>query len=300
MIEATGVSKSFGSLEALKKASLKVDKGSVYGIVGSNGAGKTTLLKILAGIYQQDQGEVRIGGEGVFENVKVKEKIQFIPDVLYFFAQHSIEDMAQYYRMIYPTWNEERYQLLFNVFQIDRKKKVTSLSKGMQRQVAFWLALSTMPEILILDEPLDGLDPVMRKKVKKLIIDDIVERELTVLISSHNLRELEDLCDHIGILHQGDLFLQRELDDLKKEIHKVQIAFQGDLPDGIMDQEGILYHEKRGSVSLFVVRGEQQEILQHFQQFQPLLLDLLPLTLDEIFIYEMGGMGYVVEELVAE
>ncbi|KAB2953442.1 ABC transporter ATP-binding protein [Heliorestis acidaminivorans] len=300
MIEAISVSKSFGTLEALKKASLKVEKGSVYGIVGSNGAGKTTLLKILAGIYQQDQGEVRIDGAGVFENVNVKEKIQFIPDALYFFAQHSIEDMAQYYRRIYPTWNEKRYQGFSSIFQIDRTKKVTSLSKGMQRQVAFWLALSTMPEILILDEPLDGLDPVMRKKVKKLIIDDVADRELTVLISSHNLRELEDLCDHIGILHKGDLFLQRELDDLKREIHKVQIAFKGDLPEAIREHKSILYHEKRGSVSLFVVRGAQHDVLQHFQQFQPLILDLLPLTLDEIFIYEMGGLGYAVEELIAE
>lgn len=298
MIRIEKVSKKFADVEALKNVNLSVDKGSIYGLVGSNGAGKTTLLKILAGIYKQDNGEVYINHEKVFENVNIKFKTAFIPDSLYFFSQYTINNMANFYRDIYPTWNKERYQKLQKVFNIDLNKTINSLSKGMQKQVAFWLALSIMPEIMILDEPVDGLDPVMRQKVKNLIIQDVAEREMTVLISSHNLRELEDLCDHIGILHEGSLIIQKDLDDLKSDIHKIQVAFKGEVPEELLNSTDILYKERRGSVILVIIRGNKNDIMLHFKRYEPVILDILPLTLEEIFIYEMGDVGYEIENII--
>lgn len=298
MIQAKNVRKAFEDLEALKDVSINVNKGSIYGLVGSNGAGKTTLLKTLVGIYKQDEGEVLIEGEKVFENVDTKFKIIFIPDALYFFTQYNIKDMAKFYKRIYPSWNQERYERLKDAFNIDVNKKIHRLSKGMQRQVSFWLALSCMPDLLVLDEPLDGLDPVMRQKVKNLIIQDVAERQMTVLISSHNLRELEDLCDHIGILHKGTLLLQKDLDDLKSDIHKIQVAFKEELAEGTLEGVNILYEEKRGSVKLFIVRGKKEEIIKQLNKQQPVILDILPLTLEEIFIYEMGDVGYEIKNII--
>lgn len=298
MIEGKNISKVFEDFEALKSVNIKVNKGSIYGLVGSNGAGKTTLIKTLVGIYRQDQGEVLIEGEKVFENVDIKRKVTFIPDALYFFTQYSIKDMAKFYKRVYETWNEQRYEKLKEAFNIDEKKKIHKLSKGMQRQVAFWLALSCMPELLILDEPLDGLDPVMRQKVKNLIIQDVAERQMTVLISSHNLRELEDLCDHIAILHKGSLILEKELDDLKSDTHKIQVAFKEVISEEILKDVNILYEEKRGSIRLFIVRGKKEEIIKQLNKFEPVILDILPLTLEEIFIYEMGDVGYEIKNII--
>lgn len=298
MIQARNVRKVFEDLEALKDVSINVKKGSIYGLVGSNGAGKTTLLKTLVGIYRQDGGDVLIEGEKVFENVDTKFKIIFIPDALYFFTQYTIKDMAKFYKRIYPSWNQERYEKLKDAFNIDVNKKIHRLSKGMQRQVSFWLALSCMPDLLVLDEPLDGLDPVMRQKVKNLIIQDVAERQMTVLISSHNLRELEDLCDHIGILHKGSLLLEKDLDDLKSDIHKIQVAFKEEIAEDTLEGVNILYEEKRGSVKLFIVRGKKKDIIKQLNKQEPVILDILPLTLEEIFIYEMGDVGYEIKNII--
>lgn len=298
MIQAKNVKKAFEDLEALKDVSINVNKGSIYGLVGSNGAGKTTLLKTLVGIYKQDEGEVFIEGEKVFENVDTKFKIIFIPDALYFFTQYNIKDMAKFYKRIYPSWNQERYERLKDAFNIDVNKKIHRLSKGMQRQVSFWLSLSCMPDLLVLDEPLDGLDPVMRQKVKNLIIQDVAERQMTVLVSSHNLRELEDLCDHIGILHKGSLLLEKDLDDLKSDIHKIQVAFKEELAEDTLEGVNILYEEKRGSVKLFIVRGKKEDIVRRLNKQEPVILDILPLTLEEIFIYEMGDVGYEIKNII--
>lgn len=298
MIQGKGVSKSFEALEALKNVNINVNKGSIYGLVGSNGAGKTTLLKTLVGIYKQDSGEVLIDGESVFENVDIKSRVIFIPDMLYFFSQYSVKDMAKFYKRIYETWDEERYLKLKDAFNIDENKKVNNLSKGMQRQVAFWLALSVKPDMLILDEPLDGLDPVMRQKVKNLIVQDVAEKQMTVLISSHNLRELEDLCDYIGIMHKGSLILEKDLDDLKLDIHKIQVAFKESVQEEILKDVDILYEEERGSVKLFIVRGKKEEIVEQINKYDPVILDILPLTLEEIFIYEMGDVGYEIKNII--
>lgn len=298
MIEAKNVSKHFEDLYALKSVDIHVNKGSIYGLVGSNGAGKTTLIKTLVGVYKQDKGEVLIDGKEVFENTELKSRVIFIPDALYFFSQYSIKNMAKFYKRVYESWNDERYEKLKEAFNIDENKKVHRLSKGMQRQVAFWLALSAMPDVLILDEPLDGLDPVMRQKVKNLIIQDVAERQMTVLISSHNLRELEDLCDHIGILHKGSLILEKELDDLKSDIHKIQVAFKGEVSDEILQNVSVLYEEQRGSIRLIIVRGKKEKILNQINKYNPVILDILPLTLEEIFIYEMGDVGYEIKNII--
>lgn len=298
MIEVKQVRKEFEDIEAVKRVNLHIEKGSIYGLLGSNGAGKTTLLKMIAGIYKQDEGQVLISGEPVFENVAIKQKAIFLPDSLYFFPQTTIKQMAQFYASMYESWNEERFQKLGEVFPIPVTKKIHRLSKGMQRQVAFWLALSAMPDVLILDEPLDGLDAVMRQKVKNLLVQDVAEREMTILISSHNLREVEDLCDHIGILHHGELIIEKELDDLKSDVHKIQVAFTGDVPQAFLQDLDILYKEQRGSVLLCIVRGKEARITSYIQSHRPVILDMLPLTLEEIFIYEMGDVGYAIENII--
>jgi ABC-2 type transport system ATP-binding protein len=298
MIEIRHVRKQFDEVEAVNNVSLHIHQGSIYGLLGSNGAGKTTLLKMMAGIYKQDAGEIVIGGESVFENVHVKQRTIFLPDALYFFPHTTIQQMAQFYKNVYPAWNEERFHKLQELFPIDRNKKIHRMSKGMQRQAAFWLAFAAMPDVLILDEPLDGLDAVMRQKVKNLLVQDVAERNMTVVISSHNLREVEDLCDHVGIMHHGELLLEKELDDLKADVHKIQVAFRNGVPSAFLRDLHVLYEEKRGSVLLCIIRGQRDEVESYIRKFEPLIFDVLPLTLEEIFIYEMGGVGYAIENIL--
>lgn len=298
MIELSGVNKHFAALEALHDVGLTVRRGSIYGLVGSNGAGKTTLLKVLAGIYRQDSGQVMIDSQPVYENNAIKARMVFIPDNPYYFANYTIKDMAAYYARIYPSWDQERYEKLQRVFNLDVNRPCKKLSKGMQRQVAFWLGLSLKPELMILDEPLDGLDPVMRQKVRNLLIQDVAERDMSVLISSHNLRDLEDICDHIGILHKGKMLLEKDLDDLKSGIHKIQLAFSSEVPPLLLQEIPALYHERRGSVLILIVRGAYEETMERMQGYKPAILDVLPLTLEEIFIYEMGVNGYEIHNIL--
>ncbi|SDH39552.1 ABC-2 type transport system ATP-binding protein [Alteribacillus persepolensis] len=299
MIQIEKVTKTYENEKALHGISLSVGKGSIYGLLGTNGAGKTTLLKILAGIYRPDEGNVKVDNQPIYENVKLKEKVVFISDNLYFFPQATIEQMAAYYRSFYPSWNEERYQTMQKVFQINPKRKLQRLSKGMQRQAAFWLSLSAMPEVLILDEPIDGLDPVMRQKIKNLLFQDVADRELTVVISSHNLREIEDICDHVGIMHRGNIVVEKDLDDLKSDTHKIQAAFSSEEQEQrILEQLTVLHQEKRGSVLLVIAKGQKEAVEHIVHSSKPLVFDLLPLTLEEIFIYEMGGIGYEIENIL--
>lgn len=298
MIEVKNVSKAFQDLEALKNVNLNVNKGSIYGLLGSNGSGKTTLLKLLAGIYKQNTGELKICDENVFENIKVKSQMVFMPDIPCFFPQHTIKNMANYYKSIYDSWNDERYKKLKQIFNIDVNKKISSFSKGMQRQVSFWLSFSIMPKVLILDEPLDGLDPVIRQKIKNLIIQEVADREMTVIIASHNLREIEDICDHVGILHKGTLILEKDIDELKSDLHKIQIAFKGSVPDGLLNNTDILHIEERGSVLLIIIRGTKAYVTDYFSKFNPVIIDMIPLTLEEIFIYEMEDVGYEIQNVI--
>ncbi len=295
MIKVKNVTKTFDGYTALNGLDINVKKGSVYGLVGPNGAGKTTIIKHMAGVYIPDSGVVEIDGENVFENTLIKNRMVFISDDLYFFPGYSIKDMASFYKGIYPNWDEEKFKSLSRVFKIDIKRPVRRLSKGMQKQVAFWLGLCAMPDVMLLDEPVDGLDPVMRRNVWSLILAEVEKRGMTVLVSSHNLRELEDVCDHVGIMHKGKIAIEKALDEVRGNIHKVQTAFDGGISDELLNSIDVLKSEKVGSVDMLIVRGDYEEIEKKIEAYNPLILDVIPLTLEEIFIYELGGMGYELE-----
>lgn len=298
MIQVCGLTKKFDDFTALDNLNMHVEKGSVYGLVGPNGAGKTTVIKHITGVLQQNAGDVLVGGSKVYENVAVKQKMVYIPDDVFFFPSYTIKDMKKFYRQVYDTWNEERFERLADVFAIDTGRRVQRLSKGMQKQVAFWLGICTMPDVMILDEPVDGLDPVMRRKVWSLILQDVAERGTTVLISSHNLRELEDVCDHVGIMHQGRVVLEKRLDDIKSDVHKLQVAFTGGLPGELVKELAPMHVSEYGSVHLLIVKGDYEAIMAAVNRYNPVLVDLLPLTLEEIFIYELGGLGYEIKDVV--
>ncbi|MBQ4518191.1 MAG: ABC transporter ATP-binding protein [Clostridia bacterium] len=292
MIEIKNLTKKFDDFTALKEADLLIEKGTVYGLVGPNGSGKTTLIKCLCGVYRTDAGTITVDGEPVYDNPLLKERIAYIPDDLYFPATYTPRDMAKFYSTMYPAFSWEKYEALGKLFQLDEKKRIAHFSKGMQKQVAFWVCMSCCPDVIILDEPVDGLDPVMRKKVWSVILQEVEERQVTVLISSHNLRELEDVCDHVGILHQGEVLLQKALSDMKSDTFKLQVAFDGEFPQGLSEKLSVLNHTQTGRVHLLIIRGKREEILQQVETFEPILADLIPLTLEEVFIYELGGKGY--------
>ena len=297
MIEVRDVVKKFDGFAALDGASLSVPTGSVYGLVGPNGAGKSTIIRHLTGIYRQDSGTVAIGGESVWENAALKSRIAAIPDDWYYFNQASVRDMMRFYKGFYPNFSMERYEKLKEVFHIDEKKTIRRLSKGMQKQVAFWLALSCMPDYLILDEPVDGLDPVMRRQVWSLMMGDVSERGTTVLVSSHNLRELEDVCDHVGIMDHGKVLLERSLAQLQDNMVKLQVVFQ----DGVTEVPAelpVLHASKVGRIHTLIMRMNAEEATAKLSTYNPMLVDAVPLTLEEIFIYELGGADYAVKNIV--
>ena len=296
MIEIRELVKTFDGFAALDGASLTVPQGAIYGLVGPNGAGKSTLLRHLTGVYRQDSGTVSVDGADVWENVAVKQRIASIPDDWHYFMQSSIRDMMKFYRGFYPQFNMERYEKLRGVFSLDEKQLIRRLSKGMQKQAAFWIAMCCMPDYLILDEPVDGLDPVMRRQVWSLIMQDVAERGTTVLVSSHNLRELEDVCDHVGIMKDGRMLLEKGLDELQDELVKVQLAFAdgGALPDGL----DILHSSSMGRLQQLVLRGSADEIRERLAAANPLFVDTVPLTLEEIFIYELGGADDEIKDIV--
>lgn len=298
MIEVKNLTKSFGDFKALDSMNLSVEKGSVYGLVGPNGAGKTTFIKNLMGIYRCDSGEILVDGESVYENCELKQRIFYISDDLFFFNAYSIKDMAKFYAGIYSSWDWDMYEKLKTVFSIDEKRKCRRLSKGMQKQVAFWLGICTKPDLMVLDEPVDGLDPVMRRNTWSVMLQEVSERNMTVLVSSHNLRELEDVCDHVGIMHNGKVVIEKALDDIKGDIHKLQIAFSGDNINDFKERFNILHDTKFGSVNTFIVKGSIDDINKYCQDIKPLVFDILPLTLEEVFIYELGGMGYEFKNII--
>ncbi|WP_370640520.1 ABC transporter ATP-binding protein [Salipaludibacillus sp. CUR1] len=301
MIIAETVNKQFDDLQAVRNLSLTVRKGSIYGLLGSNGAGKSTFLKIIAGVYKPDNGKVTVNGMGVYESPDTKQTVLFISDHPYFFHLASLHDMAKFYSGVYERWNEKRYNQLVKHFRMDQKKRLNRLSKGMQRQAAFILTLSAMPDVMILDEPFDGLDPVIRQQMKNLIMQDVAERELTLIVSSHNLREMEDFCDYVGILHEGSLLFERDIDELRSDVHKLQLAFTSVPEKGQFVKDlDVLHYEVKGSMMFLIVRGEKDDILSKVKKFQPAVVDLLPLTLEEIFIYELGGAGYEINNLIVE
>lgn len=298
MIEVKGLVKKFDGFKALDGVNLKVERGSIYGLVGPNGAGKSTLIRHLAGIYRQDEGDVCFDGKPVYENTAVKERVACIPDELYYFMQANTLSMMKFYQKIYPNFDEERYQKLKAVFTtIDEKQSIRRLSKGMQKQAAFWLAVCCYPEVILLDEPVDGLDPIMRRQVWSIIISDVAERGTTVLVSSHNLRELEDVCDHVGIMDKGKVVLQRSISDLQENLTKIQIVFENGLPVLPTELE-VIHQTQSGRVHTLIIRSSQEETRNRLSALSPLILDAVPLTLEEIFIYELGGADDAVKNII--
>ena len=296
MIQVNKLIKSFDGFRALDGLNIHVPKGAVYGLVGPNGAGKSTVIRHLAGIYRQDSGQVLIDGQPVYENPVIKGRIAYIPDDIFFYTQATINDMMKFYRSVYPRFSPERFEKLEELFNLDRKQPMRKLSKGMQKQAAFWLAMSQCPEVVILDEPVDGLDPVMRRQVWSALLSDVAENGTTVLVSSHNLRELEDVCDHVGIMNHGRMLVERSLSALQDNIVKIQLAFAdgGKLPEGLE----ILHRSSTGRLQQLILRGSAEELTAKLSAAGPLFLDVVPLNLEEIFIYELGGADHEVKDII--
>ena len=296
MIQVKELIKSFDGFRALDGLNIHVPKGAVYGLVEPNGAGKSTVIRHLAGIYRQDSGQVLIDGQSVYENPEIKGRIAYIPDDIFFYTQATINDMMKFYRSVYPRFSPERFEKLEELFNLDRKQPMRKLSKGMQKQAAFWLAMSQCPEVVILDEPVDGLDPVMRRQVWSALLSDVAENGTTVLVSSHNLRELEDVCDHVGIMNHGRMLVERSLSALQDNIVKIQLAFAdgGKLPEGLE----ILHRSSTGRLQQLILRGSAEELTAKLSAAGPLFLDVVPLNLEEIFIYELGGADHEVKDII--
>ena len=299
MIQVNNVIKEFDGFRALDGVNMHVKKGAIYGLVGPNGAGKSTIIRHLTGVYRQDMGEVFVNGKEVFENRLVKEKIAYIPDELFYFLQADTMEMMKYYEGLYPTFDREMFFILKEYFPtIDLKRNIRRLSKGMQKQVAFWLAICCKPEVLILDEPVDGLDPVMRRQIWSILMAEVAEREMTVVVSSHNLRELEDVCDHVGIMNKGKVIIERSLSDLQGNVSKIQIACEGEVPK-LPEGFKVLHTSNIGRVHTLIVRGNPEEAVAHLtKDSEKSIVDVLPLSLEEIFIYEMGGVDYEVKDFL--
>lgn len=289
MLKLDNVTKTFGTFKSLDCLSLSVPKGAVYGLVGPNGAGKSTVIRHLTGIYQPDSGTVTVAGQPIADDPNLKERIGYISDDVFYFPAATMEDMHRFYRDVYSRFDETLYQKLKEVFPLPTGS-IRRFSKGMQKQAAFHLTLSARPDVLILDEPVDGLDPVMRRQVMSLVLSDVAERGTTVLISSHNLRELEDVCDHVGILDHGKMLLEKSLADMQGGTVKLQIV--GDAPAGFP----ILHESRSGRLSTFILRGSYPQVEERCRQMNPPYFDVLPLSLEEIFIYELGGVNYEIKE----
>ena len=299
MIVVKDLFKSFDGVQALNGLNMEVPHQAIYGLVGPNGAGKSTLLRHITGVYRPDAGEVLVDGAPVYENPAVKARIASIPDELYAFLSASTRDMMGFYRGFYPRFDRERYRALREVFStIQEDTPIRRLSKGMAKQSAFWLALCCRPDLLVLDEPVDGLDPVMRRQVWSLLMGDVSEYGTTVLVSSHNLRELEDVCDHVGILSRGQVLIQRSLSDLQGNIVKMQVVFaQREMPRLPSDLE-VLHVSQVGRIHTLIIRCTATEVTNRLAVYAPILMEALPLTLEEIFIYELGGENYAVRQMV--
>ena len=292
MLKMTNVTKTFGGFKALDNLTLTVPKGAVYGLVGPNGAGKSTAIRHLTGIYRPDSGDITLEGAPIYENPAAKMRIGYIPDDIFYFPSATLEEMRKFYRGIYPQFDDQLFERLYDIFNLPRKSPIRRFSKGMQKQAAFHLTLCTRPDMMILDEPVDGLDPVMRRQVWSLLLADVAQRETTVLVSSHNLRELEDVCDHVGIMDKGRILLERSLADMQGSTTKLQLV--GDVPEEL----DILHETSSGRLKTLIVRGSMEQVQTIVQAGNPVYFDLLPLSLEEIFIYELGGVNYEVKNIV--
>ena len=300
MIQVNNVVKEFDGFRALDGVNMNVNKGDIYGLVGPNGAGKSTLIRHLTGVYRQNAGEIFIDGQPVYENRDIKDKIAYIPDDLFYYMQADTLDMMKFYKGTYSNFDENMFYRMQEFFpNIDVKRNIRRLSKGMQKQVAFWLTICCKPELMILDEPVDGLDTVMRRQIWTILMSEVEDKKMTVLVSSHNLRELEDVCDHVGIMNKGKVIIERSLSELQGNISKIQVACPVGMPK-LPPEYKVLHMSNTGRVYTMIVKGNPKEIVQAIvtDQGRPVVVDALPLTLEEIFIYEMGGEDYEVKDIL--
>ena len=298
MIHAKNVTMKFDRFTALNNMNCSIPDGCIYGLVGSNGAGKSTFLRLISGVYRPLEGTITIDGQPVYENPEIKKQIVYVPDDLYFLPQASMKRMAKFYSAIYETFSFERFENLTSTFGLDPNANLNTFSKGMRRQAATILALATSPKYLYFDETFDGLDPVMRNLVKTVIYNDVAERQTTAIITSHSLRELEDTCDQLALLHKGGIIFESDIQNLKTSLFKVQIAFQDSYDRSRFDGIEILDYKQKGSVATFIARGDRERCRETLQTTDPLLLDLLPLSLEEVFIYEMEALGYAFKDIL--
>ncbi|MDR0519728.1 MAG: ABC transporter ATP-binding protein [Clostridiales Family XIII bacterium] len=291
MIEIKGLVKDFDGFRALKGIDMTVGSGSIYGLVGTNGAGKTTILKLIAGVLNPDGGTVRIGGHPISDEVAAKDSMAFIPDDLSFFSAYNIKEAANLYAGLYSRWNGSLLEKIVTEFGLPYKVKISKFSKGMRKQAVFALSLATMPDYLLLDEPIDGLDPIMRKKIWEYIVGASADRGMTTLVSSHNLREMEGFCDTIGVIDHGEMKLERELDDLTSDTHKLQVSFgePSKRPDGAYDALDVRQLSSTGSVDHLIVKGGREALVRWRDENRPLIFDMVPMSLEEVFVYELGG-----------
>lgn len=298
MIEARGLTKSFDGFTAVNHLDLDIADSAVFGLVGTNGAGKSTFLKMAAGIMKPDEGSITIDGDKVFENPRVKEKFFYISDDQYFFESAKPEEMTGLYKLMYPGFDKARFEQLIKAFELPAERKISTYSKGMKKLLAIIYGLSAKTKYLYCDETFDGLDPVMRQAVKSLIAADMSDRGLTPVITSHNLRELEDICDYVGLLHKGGIILSRELDDMKLNIHKVQCVLKPGMTEADIKGLDIILCEKRGSLLTLTIRGSEEDIAAVIGALDPVFFETVPLTLEEIFISETEVKGYDIKKLI--
>ena len=299
MIRIENVTKRFDDILALDQVSARIQEGSIFGLVGTNGAGKSTMLRVAAGVLKPENGCVMVDELPVWENPEAKSRICFIPDTAWFFPNATIQVMRDYYMMMYPQFDRQRFDELIGKFDLDPKRKLSGFSKGMKKQVSVLLGVCANTEYLFCDETFDGLDPVVRQAVKGMFAAEILNRKFTPVIASHSLREIEDICDHVGLLHKGGILFAKDLDEMKLGIHKIQCVIPNPvLEEELMRELQVLQKEKRGSLLTIVVRGEEEEIQRKIQEKMPLFVEILPLTLEEIFISETEVAGYDIKNLI--
>ena len=298
MIQITNLSKSFGDKKVLENLNCNIKTGSIYGLIGANGAGKSTLLRIIMGIFKKDSGKIELDGMELVDDATMKQKLVFVPDDLFFFKGYTLKDTITFYSSIYKGFEKERCIKLAETLKLPLDKKVAYFSKGMKRQSALICAICTNADYMFFDETFDGVDPVIRNYLKKVISDQMSKKETTIIMTSHNLRELEDICDNVGLLYKGGITFESEMDSLKTNMFKIQIAFSDDFSEKDFNKFEVLSFKKNGSVATVIVRGKKEECENALKEMNPLVLDFLPLTLDEVFIYEMEVLGYEFNSLV--
>ena len=299
MITINNINKSFGEIHAVDNITLTIEEKQVFGLIGTNGAGKSTLLRMMAGVLLPDSGEALIDGEKVYDAPSVKEKIFFIPDEAYFFPNATALEMKKYYAGIYKTFDAGRFDRLLSSFNLSPTVKIGTYSKGMKKQLSLLLGISSGTKYLYCDETFDGLDPVMRQAAKSLLAKDMEERDFTPIITSHNLRELEDICDHVGLLHRGGVLLSRDIEDMKLNLQKIQCVFREGVDTAALEEKlDILIHDVRGSLHTYTVRGSREQIEEIFRGTDTVFFETLSLTLEEIFISETEVVGYDIRKLI--